>query len=125
MTLYSDGGIFSGRSVLVVSKKGKGSSEVNACQAFHECFTKPLPSSQHIRSLLSIVAGAGATTIHFVASPEAASFAAGYDHVVLEDSLKKTTAMTGHSGVGNMTWLKQCLIAGRLLPPAMMKVAEE
>lgn len=84
-----------------------------------------LSPTQHIRSLLSILAGAGATTIHFVASPEAASSATGYDHVVLEDSLKKTTAMTGHSGVGNMTWLKQCLIAGRLLPSAMMKVVEE
>ncbi|ORY58659.1 hypothetical protein BCR35DRAFT_309384 [Leucosporidium creatinivorum] len=105
-TLHAEGGIFSGRSVLVVSKKGKGSSD-------------------HIRSLLSILAAAGATTVHFVASPEAASSAAGYDHVVLDDSLKKTTAMAGHSGVGNMTWLKQCLIAGRLLPSAMMKVVEE
>ncbi|SGY72683.1 BQ5605_C005g03196 [Microbotryum silenes-dioicae] len=83
-------------------------------------FLFALPKAQ-IRSVLSIVIAAGATRFHVVASAEAASSAIGYDHIVLEDGSKVPSGLKNHSGVASMTWIKQCLIAGRLLAPAMMR----
>ncbi|SCV69081.1 BQ2448_2101 [Microbotryum intermedium] len=79
-----------------------------------------LPKTQ-IRSVLSIVVAAGATRFHVVGSTEAASSAIGYDHIVLEDGSKVPSGLRDHLGVASMTWVKQCLIAGRLLTPAMMR----
>ncbi|KAM0792332.1 hypothetical protein ACM66B_005015 [Microbotryomycetes sp. NB124-2] len=93
-------GLFRGRSVLVV-KSSKLAGEM--------------------RSVLTIIAAAGATKVDFVAKPEAASDATAYDNVILDDGQSKPSSLATHPGVGSLTWLKQCLIAGRVLPPALLK----
>ncbi|KAK4053824.1 hypothetical protein OIV83_001480 [Microbotryomycetes sp. JL201] len=71
--------------------------------------------------VLTIIAAAGAVKVDFVAKPEAASDATAYDHVVLDDGQSKPSSLATHPGVGSLTWLKQCLIAGRVLQPALLK----
>lgn len=68
--------------------------------------------------------------MHFVASAADAKSASGYDHVLLlDDSLSSTlasvpTALRSHKGLVTVPWVKQCLTAGRLLPPARLSEKE-
>ncbi|KAK4058821.1 hypothetical protein OIO90_000267 [Microbotryomycetes sp. JL221] len=95
-------GIFRGRAVLLV-------------------WTKPTKASVEMRSVLTILAAAGALKVDFVSKSGTAGDASNYDHVILEDGQKRPASMSTHSGVGSLTWLKQCLIAGRVLPAALLK----
>lgn len=67
-----------------------------------------------------MLVAAGASKVDFVSKPDLAQNGGGYDHVLLPDGVGRPSALTGHRGVGSHTWYKQCLIAGRLLPPALM-----
>lgn len=77
--------------------------------------------------MLSLLACATARTVHFVDSVDDARSASGYDFAFVEDDAltKLPAALKGHRGLVNMVWLKQCLMAGRLLPAERMKQASE
>lgn len=71
-----------------------------------------------------ILVAAGASKVDFVGTAEKAQNGGGYDHVVLPDDRERSEPLRAHKSVGSHTWMKQCLIAGRLLPPSMMKEAQ-
>ncbi|GAA6029427.1 hypothetical protein JCM8097_003673 [Rhodosporidiobolus ruineniae] len=117
------GGVFKGRSFLVVSQVKKG-KRLNDDKEAH---------AQQLYVFLSLLSAGGASIVHFVSSPADASSATGYDHVFLADdaaspsssSADLPTKLVKHKGLVNMTWIKQCLIAGRLLPSARMRDVDE
>lgn len=78
----------------------------------------------HAYTLLSLLTSASAHHVHFVSSASDALSASGYDHVFLDDDNTTLTlpgALKNHKGLVNIVWVKQCLMAGRLLPSARMK----
>ncbi|GAA6058160.1 hypothetical protein JCM3770_007033 [Rhodotorula araucariae] len=78
-------------------------------------------------AFLALLACASARVVHFVASLDDARSATGYDYVFVEDdgSSKLPAALVRHKGLVNTVWLKQCIMAGRLLPAARMKELDE
>ncbi|BGO97508.1 Proteophosphoglycan ppg4 [Rhodotorula toruloides ATCC 204091] len=109
---FEKGGVFKDRSFLVVLKKAGKSKEEKASQ------------NNHAYTLLSLLTCASARHVHFVSSPSDALSASGYDHVFLDDdsaSLTLPNALKNHKGLVNIVWVKQCLMAGRLLPSARMR----
>ena len=132
VTLRKEGGVFTGRSLLVVPKvKGKAAHDEVNLGSGALTITKPSEPNTcadfevaQMRHMQMILVAAGASKVHFVSAPEKAQNGGGYDHVVLQDHHKRPAALAGHAGVGSSTWMKQCLIAGRLLPPTMMEEAQ-
>ncbi|BGP29872.1 hypothetical protein JCM10296v2_001620 [Rhodotorula toruloides] len=109
---FKKGGVFKDRSFLVVLKKAGKSKEEKSAQ------------NNHAYTLLSLLTCASARHVHFVSSPSDALSASGYDHVFLDDdsaSLTLPRELKNHKGFVNIVWVKQCLMAGRLLPSARMK----
>ncbi|BGP13691.1 hypothetical protein JCM10213_007078 [Rhodosporidiobolus nylandii] len=118
---YAAGGVFKNSSFLVVSsgKKLKGKDEKDQAH-------------KHLYTFYSLLSAAGASLVHFVASPAEAASAQGYDFVFLEEDRGKDgkaaalpRALAGHKGLVNIVWVKQCLMAGRLLEAARMREVED
>lgn len=92
------------------------------------CPRKKTAQNDHAYTLLSLLTCASARHVHFVSSPSDASSASGYDHVFLDDdsaTLALPNALKNHKGLVNVVWVKQCLMAGRLLPSARMKEVQQ
>ncbi|BGO89398.1 hypothetical protein NBRC10512_006314 [Rhodotorula toruloides] len=109
---FKRGGVFNDRSFLVVLKKAGKSKDEKVAQ------------NNHAYTLLSLLTSASAHHVHFVSSASDALSASGYDHVFLDDDNTTLTlpgALKNHKGLVNIVWVKQCLMAGRLLPSARMK----
>lgn len=68
-----------------------------------------------ISSLRSILAAGGAERVDFVSTLDAGVSGEGYDYVFLDDKSGVPSPMANHEGLCNVEWMKQCLIAGRLL----------
>ncbi|KAI5478417.1 BRCT domain containing protein [Pseudohyphozyma bogoriensis] len=97
---WNFGGVFKGRSLLfTLAKKGKKTHESNT----------------QITTLRALLAAAGARKVDFIAKAEDAAGAEWYDYVILEEGHSSTKALGQHPGVRRLDWVKQCLIAGRLL----------
>ncbi|GAA5914450.1 hypothetical protein JCM8208_004457 [Rhodotorula glutinis] len=110
--VHAKGGVYKGKSFVVVMRKGD----------------KPKSDSLPERSyaILSLLTCASARLVHFVATLADARAATGYDYVLLEDDQAKAPPeLRQHKGLVNMVWLKQCLMAGRLLPAERMRQVDE
>ncbi|GAA6003155.1 hypothetical protein JCM10207_001775 [Rhodosporidiobolus poonsookiae] len=131
-------GVFAGKSFLVVKvgagaeKKDRKASKEEKKRAEEERGA----SERQSYTFLALLSSAGAARVDFVSSPSAAGSATGYDHVFLDETGASSNskgdapaslpaALARHRGVGNVTWAKQCLMAGRWMPAARMKEAEE
>ncbi|GAA5967974.1 hypothetical protein JCM11641_003685 [Rhodosporidiobolus odoratus] len=113
--VYETGGVFKDHSFLVVDsgKKLRSKDEKES-------------AARHSYTILALVAAASASLVHFVASPVDASSAQGYDFVFVDEESKTLPRpLATHKGLVNIVWVKQCLMAGRLLPAARMKADEE
>ncbi|GAA5916848.1 hypothetical protein JCM6882_006374 [Rhodosporidiobolus microsporus] len=130
-TAHDAGGVFKERTFLVVSGGGAASSGGGEATGKKKKQTKDEKDSlqRHLYTFLSLLSSAGASLVHFVSSPADASAGQGYDHVFLIDdgdaAMRVPKPLSGHKGLVNITWVKQCLMAGRLLPSARMKEVEE
>lgn len=74
--------------------------------------------------LRTIIAASGALRCDFVHTPTQAGFATGYTYVLIDDDQASTPSLAQHSGLVNVEWMKQCLIAGRILSPERAEGAE-
>ncbi|GAA5822686.1 hypothetical protein JCM11251_004343 [Rhodosporidiobolus azoricus] len=126
---HEQGGVFKGRSFLIVSGEkasgrgaGGGGEEGKRAKPTKD---EQLALQRRLYQYLSLLSTASASLVHFVSSPSDASAGQGYDHVFLDGDFRVPKALAGHKGLVNITWVKQCLMAGRLLPSARMKEAEE
>ncbi|KPV75830.1 uncharacterized protein RHOBADRAFT_52852 [Rhodotorula graminis WP1] len=132
--VHAKGGVFKGKSFVVVMRKGDRA--------------KADTLSERSYAVLSLLACASARLVHFVATVDDARAATGYDYVFLEDdsavvgaggngggkggsssasaaAASSASALRHHKGLVNMVWLKQCLMAGRLLPAERMRQVDE
>lgn len=82
-------------------------------------------AQRHHYQIYALLACASARMVHFTASLADAKSASGYDLVLLvedQDTIPPLPALLrSHKGLVTVTWVKQCLVAGRLLPPARLK----
>ncbi|GAA5890931.1 hypothetical protein JCM5296_001231 [Sporobolomyces johnsonii] len=129
-TAQAGSGLFKDRSFLVVTgKKGKKLNEKERSDL----------NSRNYK-LLSLLASCSASRVHFIALPlpassslSASDFTASvsaYSHVFLTDDIDHSPPaaakpLMSHKGLVNIVWLKQCLMAGRVLPSARMKEVAE
>ncbi|GAA5868283.1 hypothetical protein JCM3774_000992 [Rhodotorula dairenensis] len=112
---YRNGGVFAGCSFLVVRKPYS--------KAKPDTKEKEL-AQRHLYQIYALVACASARQVDFTASIADAKSAARYDFVLLLDDPDSLPALLRpHKGLVTVTWVKQCLVAGRLLPPARLKDA--
>ncbi|GAA5845606.1 hypothetical protein JCM9279_006047 [Rhodotorula babjevae] len=111
--VHAKGGVFKDKKFVVVMRKGdKAKSDT---------------LSERSYAILSLLTCASAHLVHFVATPADARAALGYDYVFLEDdaAAPPKPLLKAHRGLVNMVWLKQCLMAGRLLPAERMRQVDE
>lgn len=61
----------------------------------------------------------GASEVAFRAGGDSLATAREYDFLVHDDAPRRKDARE-HAGLVNKNWIKQCLINGRVLPPARL-----
>lgn len=81
-------------------------------------------AQRHLYQIYALLACASARVVHFSASVADAKSASRYDFVLLlEDLDSLPPLLRPHKGLVTVTWVKQCLVAGKLLPPARLRDA--